>query len=145
MKKNGAVLSDLETDMREPISHLVLMLYPIGSLFSYIGSTVSTAVDFYSKFGLKIFIPCFEGEEITVLVIVTLEGDYFKSYGVVLIIFLGDPRGDPAALGLEVTGLDTLAVLGGEFKSGIGAFFSLGLPIALITFAGILLTWAALD
>ena len=107
---------------------------------------MSKAVDFYSKFGLKIFIPCFEGEEITVfLVIEALEGDCFKSYGVALIIFLGDPRGDPAAGGLEVTGLDTLAVLGGEFKSAIGAFFSLGLPIALITLAGILFTWAALD
>ena len=107
---------------------------------------MSTAVDFYSKFGLKIFIPCFEGEFITTfLVIEALEGDCFKSYGVAFIIFLGDPRGDPAAIGLEVAGLDTLAVLGGEFISGRGAFFSLGLPIALITFAGILLTWAALD
>ena len=107
-------------------------------------SIMSTSVDFYSKFGLKIFIPCFEGELIIVfLAIWALEGDYFISYGVAK--FLGDPLGDPAAGGLDVTGLDTLAVLGGEFISGIAAFFSLGLPIALITLAGILFTWAALD
>lgn len=62
VKKNGAVRRAFETDISEPSSHLVLILVPIGSLFSYIGSTVSVAVDFYSKFGLKIFIPFLEGE-----------------------------------------------------------------------------------
>ena len=102
---------------------------------------MSTSVDFYSKLGLKILIPYLEGELTTDFLTEALVGEASISLGVVeAIIFLGDPLGDPA-IGLEVAGLAiTLAVLGGDLISGIGAFFSLGLPIALMTLAGILLT-----
>ena len=102
---------------------------------------MSTSVDFYSKFGLNILMPLFEGE-LGIFLIVVLDGDPFISLGVgvAVIMFLGDPLGDPALV-LNVAALDvTLEVLGGDLISVAGAFFSLGLPIALITLAGILLT-----
>lgn len=102
---------------------------------------MSTSVDFYSKFGLNILMPLFEGE-LGIFLIVVLDGDPFISFrvGVAVIMFLGDPLGDPALV-LNVAALDvTLEVLGGDLISVAGAFFSLGLPIALITLAGILLT-----
>ena len=105
------------------------------------GSMVSTSVDFYSKFGLNILIPYLEGE-FGIFLIEVLEGEPFISLasGVAAIMFLGDPLGE-AAVVLDIAALDvTLEVLGGDFISVAGAFFSLGLPMALMTLAGILFT-----
>ena len=104
---------------------------------------LSTSVDFYSKLGLNILIPFLEGELGIFLMTALLDGEPFISLGVGVAanVFLGDPLGEPAVTVLDIAALDvTLEVLGGDLISVTGAFFSLGLPMALMTLAGILFT-----
>jgi hypothetical protein len=110
------------------------------------GSTISSAVETYSKLGLNTLMLVLFGEPgILISLVVDVAPIVLSDYPVVPAIPIGDARFLVASLGDPAVFLLTLAVIGlaltlMSMDIGGAALVTLGDPIALMTLAGILLT-----